>query len=59
VLRPDRDRQRLRQRAGVEVGDAAVEVAAVVFRIDPDRLAEIRDGAVDVALGLPGDAALS
>src|ERR1051326_780414 len=38
--------------------DAAVVVGLGIFRIEPDRLVEIRDRAVEIALGTPGAAAV-
>ena len=40
------------------IGSAAIAVGERVFRIEPDRLGEVRDGAVEIALDRVGETAV-
>src|SRR5262249_58557600 len=50
--------QRFGERAGIEIGYASLRVSILILWIEPDRLGEIGDGAVELTLVAPGAAAV-
>lgn len=50
--------QGLGERPRIEVRDPAVQIGSRIFRIEPDRLAVVRDSAVEVVLGQVEEAAV-